>query len=300
MRDLNDMIVFAKVVEAGGFSAAGRLLQLPTSNISRRVARLEVSLDARLLERTTRRMRLTELGRIYYEHCRRIMEEADQAEQSVSMHRGTPMGLLRVSASVTTGIHLISPLLTEYLEAYPEVKVDLNLTNRRVDLIEEGFDVVIRVGSLPDSNLTAKYLGETNLYLWAAPGIMGELGVPEVPADLARFQVLCMSDSGFSASWTLEGPAGTETVPLQPRAFVNDFTAMRQLLLDGAGIGFLPGYMCTEMEERGHLVRVLPEWHLPPVVFHALFTGQRGAVPKVRTFLDLIVRKLHPEKACET
>ena len=300
MRDLNDMLVFAKVVEAGGFSAAGRLLQLPTSNISRRVARLEASLDARLLERTTRRMRLTELGRIYYDHCRRIMEEADQAEQSVSMHRGTPMGLLRVSASVTTGIHLISPLLTEYLEAYPKVKVDLHLTNRRVDLIEEGFDVVIRVGSLDDSILTARYLGETNLYLWAAPAFTREWGVPELPSDLTRSQVLCMSDSGLSASWTLEGPSGTESVPLQPRAFVNDFTAMRQLLLDGAGIGFLPGYMCTEMEQRGHLVRILPEWHLPPVVFHALFTGQRGAVPKVRTFLDLIVGKLHPDKVCET
>ena len=179
MNDLNDMAVFAKVVETGGFTMAGEAIDMPKSNVSRRVSRLEERLGVRLLERTTRKIRMTELGEIYYTHCRRIIEEAEHADARVSQALEIPRGQLRVSASVTVGQNIISPVLGQFVKEYPEVKVQMTLANRRVDLVEEGFDIAVRVGQLEDSSLVARLLGKSELALFASPDYLKRAGEPK-------------------------------------------------------------------------------------------------------------------------
>jgi len=166
MQDLNDMAVFASVVKTGSFTAAGKALSLPKSNVSRRIARLEDTLNVRLLERTTRKLRLTEIGQSLYHHAQRIVEEADSANSLVESMTSRPRGILRVSASVFTGQKLLTPILPEFLKLFPELHLHLELSNRRIDLIEEGFDVAIRIGSMKDSTMIARYLGSIRIYLY--------------------------------------------------------------------------------------------------------------------------------------
>lgn len=288
MMDLNDLVIFARVVDEGGFSAAGRQLGLPKSNVSRRIARLEDRLGVRLLERTTRRVHTTEIGEVYYRHCKRIQEEADHAEITVGLMAETPRGLLRIGASVTTGRHLISPLVAEFLAQYPEVRIDLVLSNRRIDIIEEGFDLVIRIGTLEDSNLIAKHLGVSERYLYAAPAYVKSYGAPSIPKELAAHDCLAMRDAPSDIRWRLTNGDDHQTMTVVSRVEVNDFPSLLQMTLDGGGIGSLPSYLCTALEKDGRLVRVLPGWSLPAVGFHALYPSHRGATPKVRAFLDFI------------
>jgi len=292
MIDLNNLIVYAKVVDEGGFSAAARALGLPKSNVSRRVANLEARLGVRLLERTTRRIHTTEIGSVYYRHCKRIHEEAEHAEVSVSAMSDTPRGLLRVGASVTTGRHLISPVLAEFLRRCPGVQVDFVLSNRRIDIIDEGFDLVIRIGELEDSNLIAKHLGTSQRYLYASPAYLKDRTPPQQPADLAKHDCFAMRDAQGQVRWRLGKQQDSRTVTIAPRVEVNDFPSLRQIVLDGGGIGSLPSYLCNELERDRLLVRVLPGWSLPAVPFHALYPSHRGATPKVREFLEFISERI--------
>ena len=288
MIDLNEMLIFAKVVDQGGFSAAGRALGLPKSNISRRVSQLEDRLGVRLLERTTRRVRVTEIGEIYYRHCKRIQEEAEHASVSVSQLLEAPRGLLRIGASVGTGQILLSPIITEFLARYPEVQIELALSNRRLDVIEEGFDLVIRIGQLEDSSLIAKRLGEARFFFYASPAYLDTRGAPVDPDGLHDHDCLTMSDMRSPTHLRLIGLKGTRTITIRPRVAVNDFPSLRQMTQDGGGIAVLPSYLCTELEQQGQLTRILSDWSLPPVEFHALFPSHRGATPKVRVFLDFL------------
>ena len=292
MIDLNELVIFAKVVDEGGFSAAGRALGLPKSNISRHVSALEDRLGVRLLERTTRKVRITEVGQVFYQHCKRIEEEVGHASVSVNRMLESPRGLLRVGASVTTGQYLLSPLLAEFMARYPDVNLDVVLSNRRIDILEEGFDLLIRIGQLQDSSLISKRLGETRLLLYASPAYLGLRGIPSEPDDLSEHECLMMSDIGAHTRMRLIGPNGTRATALVPRTTINDFPSLRQIAVDGGGIAILPQYLCTEVEQQGHLMRVLPNWSLPPVEFHALYPSHRGATPKVRVFLDFLGEKV--------
>ena len=292
MRDLNDMAVFAGVVEAAGISSAARRLGLPKSNVSRRLARLEERLNVRLLERTTRRVHLTEIGEVYYRHCRRILEEADHADLCVDHLAAAPRGLLRVSASVTTGHHLLGSVLGQFICDFPEIRVQLVLSNSRVDLIEEGFDVAIRVGELDDTSLIAKRLGESRLVFYASPEYVAAHTAPETPDDLHAHQLLIMSDKDVSHRLELIGPTKTKSLTVKPWTVINDFEVLRRAVMDGCGISIIPEYMCLEDEETERLVRVLADWSLPPVEFHALFPSHRGATPKVRAFLDFLANRV--------
>lgn len=291
MHDLNDMAIFARVVQQGGFSAAASALGLPKSNVSRRVARLEDALGARLLERTTRRLHLTEIGTIYLAHCRRIVEEAEEAELSVDRLLEAPRGLLRLTTSVTTGQHLLAPLLAGFMRAHPEVTVDLALTNRVVDVIEEGLDVAIRVGALADSSLIARALGESGYRFCASADYLHERGAPNDPADLAGHDCLIMRADSLPARWQLIGPGGARTATIEPRAVVDDFTTLRRIVLDGAGIALLPDYLWHGQDDA-RLIPILPGWSLPPVRIHAVYPSHRGATPKVRAFLDYLAENL--------
>jgi len=292
MHNINAMVIFAKVVQAGGFTAAANALGLPKSNISRHVSRLENELNVRLLERSTRRIRLTEIGEIYYRHCQRVIEEVEQAELSVNQMLEGPRGVLRVSASVTSGQQLLSPILSGFLLKYPDVQLQLELSNRRIDLIEEGFDLAIRIGPLADSRLVSRYLGKSRLYLYASKKYTERMGEPVVPHELTDHQLLLMDEMGLDDTLLLLGPRGEEKLIVKPYCTVNDFHTLHQLTSDGVGITVLPHYMCNEDIKKRGLLRVLPDWEVPPVDFHALYPSHRGATPKLRTFLDFIVEKL--------
>lgn len=287
--NLNDLLVFAEVVERGGFTAAESALAMPKSNVSRSVSRLEAELGVQLLERTTRKQTLTEIGRMYYEHCSRIKEELESASASIENLSETPQGRLRVCASVTVGQSLITQHLARFAHAYPEVRIDLRLTNRRVDLIDEGFDVVIRVGESPDSNLVGKYLCSEEMGLYAAPGYLEESDTPlSAPDDLATHRCLFMNATGDHSRWKFRKGEKIADIDFEPAFACDDFYVLLKLALDGLGIAKLPDYMCRIHLEDGRLVRVLEHWKGAKIDVHALVRSRRGVTPKIRAFLDFM------------
>ena len=293
IRDLNELAVFTYVVEHGGFTAAAEATQLPKSNISRRIASLEERLGVRLLERTTRKVHVTEIGDIYYRHCRRMLDEADDADLYVEQAMEIPRGTLRVSATVNVGQHLLAPMAAEFMSQYPEVQFELIWTNRLIDVIDEGFDLTIRIGALQDSSLVARRLGQWRLFLYASAEYLKARGTPQNPEDLQDHDCLVMSDMRASNQWMLSKGGITEQVVLTPRASVNDFDTLRRMVADGGGIAILPNYMHFG-DYHSRLVRVLDDWTGRLTELHAIFPSRRGATPKVRAFLDfLIVRLAH-------
>lgn len=294
MRDLNDLAIFAQVVQSGSLTAAADALGMPKSNVSRRLARLETELGVRLLERTTRKLHLTEVGALYYEHCRRILEEAEHAELSVQQRLAAPRGLLRISASHSVGQGLLAPIVGEFLARYPDVQLQLALTNRRVDLIEEGFDVVLRIGTLEESNLVARYLGDSVLQCYAGADYVARHGQPQSPQELKQHSCLIMSDMPQADRWTFVGPGGRETVTVPTRAAVNDFSTLCRMAAANAGIALVPNYLCEPGLHSGRLVPLLPEWTLAPTPIHAVYPSHRGATPKLRALLDFLVEQLQP------
>ena len=293
IRDLNELAVFTYVVEHGGFTAAAEATQLPKSNISRRIASLEERLGVRLLERTTRKVHVTEIGDIYYRHCRRMLDEADDADLYVEQAMEIPRGTLRVSATVNVGQHLLAPMAAEFISKYPEVQFELIWTNRLIDVIDEGFDLTIRIGALQDSSLVARRLGQWRLFLYASAEYLKARGTPQNPEDLQDHDCLVMSDMRASNQWMLSKGGITEQVVLTPRASVNDFDTLRRMVADGGGIAILPNYMHFG-DYHSRLVRVLDDWTGRLTELHAVFPSHRGATPKVRAFLDfLIVRLAH-------
>ncbi len=294
MNDLNNMVIFAKVAEFQGISPAARALGIPKSKVSRRMAALENQLGVRLLERTTRAVHLTEVGDIYYQHCKRIAEEAISAQESVNQMLETPRGHLRVSASVTIGQYLIAPHLGEFIANYPEVEVEVILNNRRVDVIAEGFDLVIRVGDLQDSTLVSKYLGSDNAMLFASSSYLKNFGSPKRITDLEDHRFLTMSGSPQADQWVLVGPKNQkEVISIHPYTAVNDLTVLRQLALDGVGIAFLPSYLEKNTIKSKKLHRVLPGWQSPLFNYHALYPSHRGVTLKVRAWLDFYADKFY-------
>lgn len=286
--DLDGMAVFAYIVDTGGVTAAARALKLPKSNVSRRLANLESRLGVRLLERTTRTIHLTEIGEIYYRHCRRIVEEVEHAELSIANSVEIPRGTLRVSTSVVVGQQLIAPILSRFIPVYPDVRVSLQISNRRIDLIEEGYDLAIRVGQLEDSSLISRSLFQADMGIYGASDYLKSHPTIKVPVDLTQHDCLVMSHEESRQIWNLTGPAGTEHVEIYPKAMVNDFAVLQRLVLDGLGVALLPNYVAR----RSRLLRVLPEWSYPPVELHAIYPSRRGAMPKTRAFLDWLIHEL--------
>jgi len=289
MQDLNDMMVFLAVVETGGFTLAADRLGIPKANVSRKVSRLEKRLGVTLLERSTRAQHLTEVGKRYLNHCKRIHEEVDLAETVVSEILNDYAGSLKLGASVTIGQQILKPALSKFLHQYPKLSLSLNLINQRVDLIEEGFDMLIRVGSLNDSRLVAKRLGSAKRSLFASKRYLEQLGSPQTPDLLHKYDVLLMNR--MNASNTLELVSGTKHVELKirPRFVVDDFSILKQSVADGLGIAVLPDYMCHEAVQSGKLIQVLPEWGIQGVDIYALYPQHRVKIPKVKALLEFVI-----------
>src|SRR5688572_16528280 len=291
MQDLNDMLYFAEVVDRGGFAAAGRALNLPKSRLSRRVAELEARLGVRLLQRTTRRLSLTEAGELYHRHCVAMREEAEAAEEAVAVVQTEPRGTIRVTCPVTLAQTTIGPLLPTFLELHPHVRIDMQVTNRVVDLVQEGVDVALRVrATLDDSgSLIVKNLGTTQALLVASPAQLERQGHPQSPEDLQRLATVAMSAADGRATWRLLGPGGHHyDLQHRPCYTADDLLTLRYAVLKGAGMTILPDYMCRRDLRLGLLVEVLHDWAPQPGVIHAVFPSRRGLVPAVRRFLDFL------------
>ncbi len=287
--DLNDMMVFLAVVENGGFTLAAERLHIPKANVSRKVSRLEQQLGVVLLERTTRSQHLTEAGKIYLSHCRRIHEELDLATASISDILGSLRGQLRIGASVTIGQQIIRPALGQFMLDYPDIKMQLNLVNRRIDLIEEGFDMLIRVGQLADSRLIGKKLARARRKIYAAPNYLKRCSKLESPDDLQHCDFLLMSSVHSDGKLLLETVEQRRQLSLTPRLVVDDYAILRQAVVEGVGIAILPEYMCQEEVKSGQLVNILPPWGMSDVDIYALYPKHRVNIPKVRAFLDYII-----------
>lgn len=291
MQDLNDMLFFAEVVERGGFTAASYSLGIPKSRLSRRISELEQELGVRLLQRTTRKLSLTEVGETYLRHCISMREEAQAASDAVAQVKGTPRGTVRVSCPVTLAQSVLGELMPVFLERNPEVKLEMLVLNRPVNLIEEGIDVALRVRlTLEDSgSMVVKRLGEGVQVLVASPDLFLRQPPPETVADLARLDSISMPASDGRHSLYMVGPQGQEeSVTLHPRYVVDDLLVLRFAALAGTGFCWLPDYLCQQDMESGRLVRLLPEWSQPKAIVHAVFPSRRGLVPAVRSFLDFL------------
>jgi DNA-binding transcriptional LysR family regulator len=291
MQDLNDMLYFAEVVDRGGFAAAGRTLGVPKSKLSRRIAELESRLGVRLLQRTTRKLSLTEAGELYHRHAVAVREEAEAATEALALVQTEPRGTIRIVCPLTIAQTTLGPLIPAFLQAHPQVRIDMEVSNRVVDLVQEGVDVALRVrATLDDSgSLVVKNLGISYGRLVASPALLERDGRPQALEQLQKLSTIAMSAVDGKATWKLVGPNGREhDFQHRPVYTANDLMTLKYAALQGAGMAILPDYMCVRDIERGDLEIVLPEWSPRPGIMHAVFPSRRGLVPAVRRFLDYL------------
>lgn len=295
MQDLNDLYYFVQVVEHGGFAPAGRALAMPKSKLSRRIAQLEERLGTRLIQRSTRRFVVTEVGQRYYQHCRAMLVEAEAAQEAIDSLQVEPQGIIRLTCPVGLLHFHVNQMLADFMLRYPKVVVHLEATNRRVDVLSEGVDVAIRVRPLPleDSGLVMRVLSDRGQCLVASPKLIAEHGQPHTPEQLADWPSLSRSDMPNERhSWVLQHDDGREVVvPHQPRYVTSDMLALRAAAVAGVGIVQLPILMLTEEARQGTLVRVLPDWAPRREVIHLVFPSRRGMLPAVRALIDFLAEQ---------
>lgn len=290
--DFNEAAVFVKVVQAGGFSSAARLLGLPTSTVSTRVARLEKRLGVTLLQRTTRRLNLTDAGALYFEQAATGLGYMLDAEAAVTESAGEPTGLLRVTAPADIGDHILSGILTRMRRLYPKLGIELVLINCYVDLVAEGVDVAIRTGELKDSSLIARKVGIARWVPFASPEYLKSAPPLDAPQALRHHACIQFTPLG-KETWTLFGPRGSVEIPLSGQVMANDVRVVRSTVLAGEGVALLPRYLCLEDCNAGRLVQVLPNWHAKADPIHLVYPRQRFMPPKLRAFVDLAAEELH-------
>lgn len=294
MDDLQRMVVFARVVEARSFSEAARRMGLTKSSVSKAVTQLERSLGVRLLHRTTRAMSVTEAGAAFYEHCARIIEEHDQAQLAVGRFHTVPRGLLRVSTSVAFGTLHIAPALPEFLARYPEVRIDMVIGDRFVDLAEERFDVAIRIAKELPPNVVARRLAPVNRKIVATPAYFARRGVPRTPADLERHNCLTYTHFHPHDTWRLRGPDGDIAIPISGNLRLNDDEALSAAVLGGLGVALLPTFLIGRELQEGKLRAVLSEYVPSERHIHAVYLPTRHLPAKVRAFIDFLVERFSP------
>lgn len=291
MQDLNDLWYFVQVVDHGGFSPASRAIGIPKSRLSRRIALLEEGLETRLLQRSTRSFTVTEAGQIYYRHCKAMIIEAEAAQEAIDTLRVEPRGLIRLTCPVALLHAHIGPMLARFMTMYPLTSVQLEETNRRVDVLNENVDLAIRVRPLPleDSELVMRKLGTRPMCLVASPALVRLHGMPTLPMDLQQWPSLAVGRPQQTYRWFLYGPNQQEvTLFHQPRFVTTDMASLRTAALAGVGVVQLPRLVLEEQLENGSLVPLLPEWHTRPESIHVVFPSRRGQLPAVRALIDFL------------
>jgi DNA-binding transcriptional LysR family regulator len=288
-RNLDDVLVFARVVEEGSFTGASKVLGFPKSTVSRRISRLEDRLGVRLLQRTTRKLSLTDAGRLYYDRCMRIVSELEDAERAVTEMQEVPRGRLRVTAPVEMGVAFWE-LLNTFLETYPEVQLDLDLTNRYVNIVEEGYDVAIRGGSLSDSSLIARKLDDSHSQLVASPSYVERRGAPTTPEELKDHDCILFTGRSTHTTWNLQGDNGVVHVRVKGRLAMNHLSIIRRAALAGFGIAHLPSFFIDEELTSGTLIEILPGSGMNTQGLYIVYPSTRHLAPKVRSFVDFMVK----------
>ena len=293
--DLNDLQFFAVVVEHGGYAAAERALGIPKSRLSRRITQLENDLGVRLLQRSTRRFAVTDVGQSVYRHAQSMLSEAQAAREAVDRVSAEPRGVIKVSCPVALSQDTLSQLVPDFLRQFPQVRLQLHVSNRRVDVIQEGFDVALRVRTqlLDDGELVMRRFGDVRELLVASPAYLDRVGRPTHPSELAQHNTLSMSDDESRQRWSLHGPNGEiERVDIQPSLMAHDFPLLMAAAREGMGIALLPELTCADAVRRGELEPIMRDWHLPMGICHAVFPSRRGLLPAVRVFIDFLAENL--------
>lgn len=294
MQDLNDLYYFVQVVDRGGFAAAGRALGMQKSKLSRRIALLEERLGVRLIQRSTRRFSVTEIGQEYYERCVAVLVEAEAAQSVIERVRSEPQGVIRMACPTALINFQFGDMIARFMIENPRVEVHLESTNRRVDVIGEGFDLAIRVRFPPleQSELVMRRLDESTQALVAGPSLLDGRKYPESPADLHDWPSLDLGPAHRDHHWSLEhGDGRTAVVPHAPRLVTDDMAALREAALSGVGIVQLPTMMIWDDVQAGRLVHVLPQWIPKSGIIHAVFPSRRGLLPSVRALVDFMVNQ---------
>ncbi len=295
MQDLNDLYYFALVVDHAGFAAAERASGIPKSRLSRRITQLESDLGVRLLQRSTRRFSVTDVGNGVYRHAQTMLAEAQAARDVVDRLSAEPRGVVRISIPVSLAQQQMPMLLPEFMARYPQVRLQLHVSNRRVDLINEGFDLALRVRSRldDDGSLVMRSFGQVQELLVASPKYLDGMGRPRDPDELSGHVTLSVSEEEAHQRWELHGPKGeVRRIELKPRVSAFDFPMLRSLVQQGVGITMLPEILCAELVRNGDLEVVLPQWRLPQGTCHVVFASRRGLLPAVRVFIDFLVEKM--------
>lgn len=291
MDRLQSMGIFVQVVELGSFAAAAKAANLSATMIAKHVSALEKRLGSRLLYRTTRRHGLSEVGKLYYDRCKSLLADVEAAESSVSLLQGAPRGTLRITAPVSFGTRRLAPALAEFLRLYPDVTVDLSLSDRVVDLVEEGTEVAIRIGHLADSRLVARPLPSYRSLLCAAPVYLRRCGTPKSPPDLASHACLGFSYSQSRGRWRLIHGREERVIHYTPRLVANNGEALRQAALAGAGVVMQPEVLLADDVKAGKLVRLLPIWTLPERPMHLVHAKDRQMTPKLQRFIEFVLQR---------
>tara|TARA_B100001063_G_scaffold246518_1_gene286081 strand:- start:1284 stop:2219 length:936 start_codon:yes stop_codon:yes gene_type:complete len=290
--DLNEIAIFVKVVDAGSFTGAAKSLGLPKSTVSRKITQLEERLGVRLLQRTTRTLSLTDTGSAYYNQCSRIIGDVEEANIAVTEMQSKPQGLLRITAPMLFGAEVLSDLISEFLQANPEIQLDVVLTDQPLDLIQEGIDVAFRVGHLADSSLIARSLGNIQTVTCASPAYIEKNGSPAHPNELLEHVTMSWKARNI---WEYDTPEAV-SVDLRSKVIVNDALSMRKMALNGLGISRLPAFLCADDIKQGRLLPLLCDWSNKSTPIHALYPSNRHLSVKVRSFVDFIVEALRTEQ----
>jgi DNA-binding transcriptional LysR family regulator len=291
---LLSMRVFVAIVDLGSLSAAAERFSISAPMAGKHLQALEARLDTRLMVRTTRRQSLTEVGREYYERCRRILADVDAADTLAEAMSATPRGVLRVTVPLTYGVHFVTPAVTDFLAAFPQIAVELDLTNRMVDIVEERFDAAVRIGPLADSSFVARPLKPYAMAVCAAPGYLARAGTPTTPADLAGHECLGFVHQGREAGWRLEGEddaiLARRTGSARFRA--NNGEALKKAALAGFGLVLQPHALVEDELKSGALVAVLQAYWPKSSPVHLVYPRDTRATPKLASFVDFIMGRL--------
>lgn len=285
---LEGMSVYAAVVDAGTFTGAARQLRISKGAVSQQVQKLEDRLGVRLLNRTTRRLSLTDEGRAFYDHCRRILDEARDAVDALDSLGTGPRGRLRVNAPMSFGIMHLGPAVADFMAAYPEIEIDLELNDRQLDVVEEGFDMAIRIARLPDSSLIARRLAPCRRIVMASPAYWDRMSRPRHPNDLKNHDALIYDYLSDPDTWTFKGPEGRISVTVSGRMRANNGEVLLAAAKRGLGVDFAPTFFCCGEIQSGELEVVLSDYEDDPISVYAVYPHKRHLSPRVRAFVDFL------------
>lgn len=288
MDRFRELETFVAVVEAGSFVGAAQALRTSKAAISRLVQDLEARLGARLLHRTTRRLSLTEAGRDYHQRATQILAELEEADSAASLATRRAVGLLKINAPLSFGILHLAPLWGAFLALHPEIELDITLSDRVVDIVDEGYDVAIRISRLPDSSLICRKLATTHVVLCASPGYLNAHGNPSTLEEIAHHQVIGYSYAALGDTWQLQGANGIHSVHTQPRFRANNGETCRAATLDHQGIALQPSFLIHDDLKNGRLVRILPELESPELGIYAVYPSRKHLSGKVKALIDYL------------